>query len=76
MSKLEKVKEFCKEHKGDLVYLGFFGGTVLYGMSMYIYGFRAARKRDVASLSVCCIAKPELKPMLEEALTKVQETIK
>ena len=76
MSKLEKLKEFCKEHSDWLMTLGCVAGVVTYGGIMYVSGFKAARKMDVASLTMCTLAKPELGPMLDEALTKVQETMK
>lgn len=76
MSKLEKLKAFCKEHSDWLITIGCVAGVVTYGGIMYVSGFKAARKMDVASLTMCTLAKPELGPMLDEALTKVQETMK
>ena len=76
MSKLEKMKAFCKRHGDWLITIGCVAGVVTYGRIMYVSGFKAARKMDVASLTMCTLAKPALGPMLDEALTKVQETMK
>lgn len=76
MSKWEKLKAFCKEHSDWLITIGCVAGAATYGVIMYASGFKAARKMDVASLTMCTLAKPELGPMLDEALTKIQETMK
>ena len=76
MSKWEKVKEFYEENKAMIRGFAIMSGLFAYGIGMYAYGINMARRADEISLSMCIAAKPELKPMLEEAIKKLEETVR
>lgn len=74
MSKMVTVKEFYEENKTMIRGFAIMSGLFVYGIGMYAFGINAARRADKISLSMCIAAKPELKPMLEEAIKKLEET--
>ena len=72
----EKIKDFYEDHKAEIWTVG---GAVIGAASVfgaYTLGYKRAVMYGDRGLSMCFLAKPELKPMLEEALQKAQETIK
>lgn len=68
---LEKVKEFCGKH--DMVFLIAIGAGA--GFGLYKLGYNTAVRRSDIGLSACFLAKPELKPMLEDAIKTVEGSI-
>lgn len=75
MSKWEKVKEFCSEHKDEIGYAAIAVGTFAYGMTMFAIGVKTSEKRFNAGLAMCVAVKPELKPMLTEAQEQVKKVL-
>lgn len=72
---LEKAKEFIKKH--DMELIGCAGGIAAFGFIAlgYAMGYKTACYHSDVGLSACFLVKPELKPMLEEALEQVNTTI-
>lgn len=75
MSKWEKVKEFCSEHKEDIGCAALAVGTFAYGMTMFAIGVKIGEKRMGQGLAMCVAVKPELKPMLTEAQEQVKKAL-
>lgn len=75
MSKREKVKEFCSEHKDEIGYAAIAVGTFAYGMTMFAIGVAISKKRFNTGLALCVAVKPELKPMLSEAREQVKKVL-
>lgn len=76
MSKLVTAKEFYEENKTLINGFMVMSGLFAYGIGMYAFGAHTAKKANEIGLAMCIAAKPELGPMLKEALEKVKETVK
>ena len=72
---LEKVKGFVKEHEDGIATAAAAAATVGVFAFGYFLGYRQAVRYVDIGLNACCIAKPELKPMLEEALSIVEKNL-
>lgn len=68
---LEKMKEFCGKH--DMVFLIAIGAGA--GFGLYRLGYSTAVRRGNVGLNACFLAKPELKPVLEEAIKTVEKSV-
>lgn len=80
MSIKEKVQNFVNEHEPEVnaaidiaTYCAFGVGMAYIGYSL---GYKKAVKNGEIGLNMCILSKPELKPMLEEALMSVDKTLK
>lgn len=61
----EKVKEFWEEHKGEVVLLAYYGIGLGLG---YLAGKSVTMTRFNIGINRCFAVKPELEPMLVEAV--------
>lgn len=68
---LEKMKEFCGKH--DMVLWIAIGAGA--GLGLYKLGYNTAVRRGNIGLNACFLAKPELKPMLEDAIKTVEGSV-
>lgn len=80
MSIKEKIQNFVNEYKPEVdaaidiaTYCAFGAGMAYIG---YTLGYKKAVKNGELGLNMCILSKPELKPMLEEALMNVDKTLK
>lgn len=72
---LEKVKGFIKEHKAEVTTVVAGAATIGVFAFGYLLGCKQAVRYCDIGLNACFLVKPELKPMLEEALKEVEKTI-
>lgn len=68
---LEKAKGFYEKHETAIWFV--VGAATGYGL--YKLGYNTAVRRGNIGLNMCCLAKPELKPMLEEAIKTVEGSV-
>lgn len=68
---LEKVKGFYEKHETAVWFV--VGAAT--GFGLYRLGYNAAVRRGNIGLNMCFLAKPELKPMLEETIKTVEESV-
>lgn len=72
---LEKIKSFYEEHKDEFMVAACTAGALGIYTFGVVLGYKYRGKLDQAGLNACFIAKPELKPMLMEALQQVNDRI-
>lgn len=67
---LKKVKEYVEEHKYEML-----GGATVYAClaAGFFIGWKVSERSFANSLEKCCLATPELKPLLEQSMNKVLE---
>lgn len=68
---LEKVKGFYEKHETAVWFV--VGATA--GFGLYRLGYSTAVRRGNIGLNMCFLAKPELKPMLEETIKTVEGSV-
>lgn len=68
---LEKAKRFYEKHETAVWFV--VGAATGYGL--YTLGYNTAVRRGNIGLNMCFLAKPELKPMLEETIKTVEESV-
>lgn len=68
---LEKVKGFYEKHETAIRFAVGVGA----GLGLYKLGYNTAVRRSNTGLNMCFLAKPELKPMLEEAIKTVEGSV-
>ena len=68
---LEKVKGFYEKHETAVWFV--VGAATGYGL--YRLGYSTAVRRSDTGLNMCFLVKPELKPMLEEAVKTVEGSV-
>lgn len=68
---LEKVKGFYEKHETAVWFV--IGAATGYGL--YRLGYSTAVRRSNTGLNMCFLAKPELKPILEDAIKTVEGSI-
>ena len=73
----EKIKKYWEEHDEQIVVGGVIAGAYLIGVLIgYKVGYGEAVRRGNIGFNMCALIKPELKPMLEEALNEVEKRFK
>lgn len=68
---LEKVKGFYEKHETAVWFV--VGAATGYGI--YKLGYSTAVRRIYTGLNMCCLAKPELGPTLDEAIETVRKNV-
>lgn len=80
MSIKEKVQNFVNDHKPEVDAAIDIATYCVFGVGMayigYSLGYKKAIKHIELGLNTCFLSKPELEPMLEEALINVSKTLK
>lgn len=72
---LEKVKGFIKEHEAEVTTVVAGAASIGVFAFGYFLGYKQAVRYGDIGLGACFAVKPELKPMLEEALQILDQNL-
>lgn len=72
---LEKIKSFYEDYEDEIkITACMVGALSIYTLGV-VLGYKYRGKLDQVGLNACILVKPELKPMLTEALQQVNDRI-
>lgn len=71
-----KIKEFYRRHDVEVWIIGGMTLGIISSVVIYRTGYNNAVRNGQIGLNACILVNPELKPMLEDAVQKVEKTIK
>lgn len=72
---LEKIKSFYKDYEDEIKITACMVGALGIYTFGVVLGYKYRGKLNQAGLNACILVKPELKPMLTEALQQVNDRI-
>jgi hypothetical protein len=73
MSKKERIKNWCTNHKDALAVGGFIAGVVTNCVIWYKVGYKACKNTVASGFNMVVARNPEIKTMIEKASEEITD---